>query len=164
MRCSVCGNDHPLDALELTFRLPDDAASLLAQGHHKRVHANEDLCSIDGERFFLRAVLPLSVKAWERAYNIGLWVELGRPGFMRVCELWNESLQTQEPPFTAHLANEIPSAEGSLGAEATLHLTGPTTRPLVKVSPAKMRLFEEQANGITAHRASEYSRLVIPDA
>ena len=163
MHCSVCGQEHLRDALELTFRLPDDAASLLSQGQNERVHANEDLCAIDGKRFFLRAVLPLSVEAWTSAYNIGLWVELEHPAFMRVCELWNESCQTQEPPLTVHLANDIPSAEGSLGAEAMLHLTGPTTRPLVKVSSTKTRLFDEQINGITTHRASEYSRLVASE-
>lgn len=157
MHCSVCGGTHPLESIEIMFRLPDEAATLLAQKQEERVQANEDLCAIDGERFFVRAVLPLPVVSRTHPYNIGIWVELDRASLERIGVLWNDPNQSSEPPFSVRIANEIPSAGGSCGTAATLQLTGPTTRPNVLASPANVRLYEEQANGITAHRASEYS-------
>ena len=143
------------------FRLPDDAAVLLEQKQEERVQANEDLCAIDGKRFFVRAVLPLPVVSRTRPYNIGIWVELDRTSLERVGVLWNDPNQTSEPPFSVRISNEIPLTGGSCGTAATLHLTGPTTRPNVLVLPANVRLYEEQANGITAHRAGEYSEFAL---
>lgn len=163
MRCSVCGKEHPLESLELTFQLPDDAAALSEQEQSHRVQANEDLCAIDGQRFFVRAVLPLAVEARDRPYNIGLWVEVELSAIKRIGELWKDPNQSDEPPFEVRISNAIPSVDGSLGANASLHLTGPTTRPSVTVAPACTRIYEEQVSGITVHRASEYSAFAAPE-
>lgn len=157
MHCSVCGRTHPQESIEIMFRLPDEAAALLEQKQEERVQANEDLCTIDGERFFVRAVLPLPVVSRTRPYNIGVWVELDRTALERIGVLWNDPKQSSEPPFSVRIANEIPSVRGSCGTTAALHLTGPATRPNVLVLPTNVHLYEEQANGITVHRAGEYS-------
>lgn len=61
MQCSICGETHPIDELELAYRRPDAAAILTEDERAQRVRENADLCVIDGERFFVRAVLPLAV-------------------------------------------------------------------------------------------------------
>jgi hypothetical protein len=157
--CTECGQDHPLDELELTFRRPDDVAALTAQEREARVQENADLCILDGKRFFVRALLPLAVAGRDHPYNIGLWVEVTQMTFERVYALWVDDRQAEEPAFPAELANEIPLHPPTRGLAASLALTGPTTRPEVSLSPAEHTLVGEQSRGITAHRAAEYSTL-----
>jgi hypothetical protein len=159
MICEKCGEDHPLDDMELTFRRPDEAARLTDEERSRRVRENPDLCVIDGERFFVRAILPLPVESRDLAYAIGLWVEVSRDSFGRIYDLWDEEGQSDEPPFPATVANEIPIAAGSLGLAAQLQLTGPRTRPRAFLEPAGHPLYLEQAHGTDAHRVAEYTAL-----
>ena len=159
MICHQCGIEHSIDEMELTFRRPDAAACLSEQERKATVQENNDLCIIGGKRFFIRALLPLSVESRKRQYNIGLWVELNQTSFERVHALWDELEQDTEPPFDALIANSIPILPDTIGLSTKLQLTGPTTRPKVIVSENSHPLFGEQVNGITEHRAHEYSSL-----
>jgi hypothetical protein len=162
MRCAQCGEDHDTTAIELSFSLPDEAA-VLSWTNPDRVHVAGDICVIDAARYFLRAILPLPVIGRQRPYRIGLWVALSRDDCARVHELWSDPRQIDTPPIPVRIANEIPIAVGTAGASADLHLTGPTTRPSAMLRPARLLLHDEQTHGITAHRAYEYSRLVMAD-
>jgi len=145
--------------MELTFRRPDDVAALSAEERKRTVQENANLCVVEGERFFIRALLPLPVNGRELSYNIGLWVEVDESAFNRVYELWSDPDQESEPPFAARVANAIPTLPSSVGLEAALHLTGPKTRPEVLLRRVAHPLFLEQSNGISAHRAHEYTSL-----
>jgi hypothetical protein len=157
--CSKCGEEHPLEEMELTFRRPDDAAKLSEEDRGRLLQENGDLCIIEGDRFFIRALLPLPVESRENPYCIGLWVEVAQPTFERIYDLWDSEEQSSELPFAAYIANEIPTAAGSLGLEAELRLTGPGTRPDVFLKPSTHQLYMEQARGIDLHRVSEYTAL-----
>lgn len=157
--CSQCGEEHPLEEMELTFRRPDDVAKLSAEERSRVVQENNDLCVVDGKRFFVRALLPLPIESRDIPYCIGLWVEVTQATFERVYELWDSEEQVHEPPFAAQIANEIPTSGGSLGLHVEMRLTGPTTRPDVLLQPSQHQLYIEQARGIDGHRAAEYSAL-----
>lgn len=161
MICAKCGVAHPLEEMELTFRRPDDAAALSEDERSRLLRENSDLCIIGEERFFIRAVLPLPVESREDPYCIGLWVEVSQAAFDRIYYLWESDAQGVEPPFAARIANEIPTAAGSLGLEAELRLAGPTIRPKVFLKPAKHKLYAEQTQGIDAHRVAEFTALFM---
>lgn len=157
MICAGCGQDHPLEEIELTFRRPDAVASLSRKEREETVRENDDLCVLGDNRFFIRALLSLPVEGRDQAYNIGIWVEADQADFERVYELWFDPDQASEPPCGVKIANSIPSLSSTLGLAGTLQLTGPETRPIVLVQQSKHPLYSEQLNGITAHRAHEYS-------
>src|SRR5262245_33772064 len=156
-KCSKCGRTHPRDQLELTFQRPDAVVALEKARRASEVKESDDLCVMRSERFFIRAVLPLSVQEWEEPYRIGVWVEVERTVFERVLELGYDSAQHQTPPFQARLANDIPSFPSTCGLPVRVQLTGPKTRPDVLVPQIDHPLHREQCLGITAHRANEYS-------
>lgn len=159
MICSKCGEEHSLEEMELTFRRPDDVAKLPEGDRARLVKENNDLCVIDGRRFFVRALLPLPVKSREHPYCIGLWVEVSQAAFERIYDLWDSEEQIHQPSFAAKIANEIPTTNASFGLDAELRLTGPATRPEVFLQVCPHQLYIEQVAGIDAHRASEYSAL-----
>lgn len=157
--CSKCGEEHPVEEMELTFRRPDASAELSAEDRAILVQENSDLCVVEGKRFFIRALLPLNVEGRDEPYCIGLWVEVNQAAFERVYDLWESEEQLSEPPFEARIANEVPTAVGSLGLEAELHLKGPASRPDVYIKPGSHQLYIEQSAGIDAHRVAEYTAL-----
>ncbi|VXB17397.1 DUF2199 domain-containing protein [Massilia sp. 9I] len=159
MICSKCGEEHPLEEMELTFRRPDAAAKMTEDERARLVRENSDLCVIEGKRFFIRAVLPLPVEGRDIPYCIGLWVEVSQAAFDRIYDLWESDEQRHEPPMPAHLANEVPTAPGSLGLEAQLRLSGPTVRPEVFLKPGTHQLYLEQSQGVDVHRIAEYTAL-----
>ncbi len=163
MRCATCGKDHPADEIELSFRRPDDTATLSDEERSQFVKENSDLSVLREERFFVRALLPLPVASRRRPYSIGLWVEVSQATFERIRALWKEPTQADEPSFEARIANDLPFTSSTLGMPARLQLTGPTTRPEVIVLPASNVIYQEQSNGITAHRANEYSAYAAPE-
>ncbi len=157
--CQQCGNVHSIDEMELSFRRPDAAAVLSQQERENSIQESNDLCVIDGERFFIRAVLPLPVEARERVYKIGLWIEVNQPAFERIYELWDETKQDEEEPFQCYVANSIPTLPETTGLSAEVRLTGPGLRPQIFIQQVEHPLYNEQCLGITAHRAHEYSLL-----
>ncbi len=157
MKCSSCGQEHPDDELELTFRRPDAVVDLSGEDFLRRVNEDADRASIDGERFFLRGILPLPVPETGTDYAIGLWVEVTPKTFWRVIELWTAEEQVDEPPFAATLANQVPSLPPTIGLQVSMRLTGPTTRPEFRLVAADHPLHREQTAGITRHRIHEYN-------
>ena len=145
--------------MELSFRRPDDVVKLSTEERERMIKDTNDLCNIAGNRFFIRALLPLMVEARDRAYNIGLWVEVEQSAYDRVNELWVDPVQNMEPPFDALIGNSIPNLPETIGISVKLQLTGPTSRPEVFISPCSHPLYIEQSEGITEHRAHEYSSL-----
>jgi hypothetical protein len=136
-----------------------DVASLAQDERDRTVQENNDLSIIEGKRFFIRGVLPIKVESREHVYNIGLWVELTQADFERIYELWEDPVQNKESPFDARIANSIPTLPDTIDLSVVLQLTGPTSRPKIFVSPSLHRLYIEQAEGISEHRAHEYSSL-----
>lgn len=159
MICSKCGEEHPPEEMELTFRRPDDVAKLSAEERARRVRENNDFCIVEGKRFFIRALLPLPVESRDIPYCIGLWVEVTQATFERVYELWDSDEQIHEQPFAAQIANDIPTADGSLGLHAEVRLTGPATRPEVFLQASQHQLYIDQTSGIDEHRAAGYTSL-----
>jgi len=157
MLCAQCGKEHPVSEMELTFRRPDVVAALDRRELEARVQENRNFCVMDGERFFVRVLLPLPVQGHEQSYCIGLWAEVDRPAFDRIYDLWETPDRGDEPPMNARLANEVPFAEGSLGMNADLQMMGGDSRPCVYLRPSQNPLYGEQQSGISTHRAYEYT-------
>ena len=157
MKCSACREEHPDHELELTFRRPEAIIELPAEDWLTRVKEDADRAAIDGERFFLRGTLPLPVPERGTDYAIGIWVEVASDTFWRVAELWTSEDQADEPPFSATLANQIPSLPPTLGLQVAMRLTGPTTRPEFHLAAVEHPIYREQTAGITPHRIHEYN-------
>jgi hypothetical protein len=160
--CPVCGESHPVAQSELFFQRPDVIFEMRKDQREELCSESDELCVLSGkgpkgDRHFVRAVLPLPVSGRERPYRIGVWVETTKKDFARVVDLWAAEDQAQEPPFPGKLANQLPLNQNTVGLKVKLQLAGPTQRPAVFVADSRHPLFEEQAHGITAHRAYEYT-------
>lgn len=139
------------------MRKPDDVAALSDEELATRCKHSDDICILDGERFFVRCTIPLPVHKNATPYSIGAWAEISQPDFERICDLWSEADQAGEPAIDGALANQIPLTTGSLGCRVAVNLVGPASRPRMVITDEACSIFREQKEGIPAHRASEYS-------
>jgi hypothetical protein len=160
MKCSVCGSDHPLEQLELTFKWPDALAALNEAERESRCKESDDLAHIDHKRWFVRGTIPLPVAGRQREYRIGAWAEVEESAFRMILKLWSEESQDQQPPISARLANEIPGHVGSSGQPVLVKLVSPTARPDILVSDENSSLGLEQLDGISEHQAVQYSSYI----
>lgn len=155
--CATCGAVHPIGGTELVYGLPDAIFELNGEARTERAEISTDICMLDGARHFLRGVIPLPVIGADRPYRIGAWVEMSEDDIRVVLSLWEDESQSMHPPFNGRLANEIHGHTGSRGLKVEVRLTGPTTRPDIRVLPSGNDLYERQREGITAHEAFGYS-------
>jgi len=95
LTCSQCGKVHPLADSELAIGLPDAIFALSKEERSGRCQIHTDVCVLDGERFFLRGLLPLPVHGRAQAYRVGVWAEISIEVFRRIHALWNDPAQSE---------------------------------------------------------------------
>ena len=161
MKCSICGDDHRLVELELTFKRPDVVASLSAEERSERCKESADLARLDHARWFVRGTIPFPVSGRKRKYRIGAWAEVDKNTLERILEHWEDEQQDSHPPLPARLANEVPGHRDSCGQRALLQLVGPETRPEILIPDTDTSLGAEQASGISEDQAVQYSSYIF---
>ena len=153
IHCAECGEEHDLSAGEIGFSLPD-AYHVLDEGERtRRGEADSDLCRLDDRRF-IRGTVCLPILGEGRSFCWGVWAEIARTSFKRYLELFSDPLQNREPPFSGHLANELPGYSSTLGLEMRITLVSETERPQFTVL-TDHNLAVEQGVGIRLERVLE---------
>ena len=159
--CAVCGKEHPARALELSFKRPDIIAEMTDEERAERCRNNDDIYIVEDEgRYFIRGLVALPVPENDDNYCIGIWAEVEKEVFQRIWDLWDDENQYMEPPMKGFLANDIPSHSNTNGLKIQIKLSDPSTRPTFEVTDQSHLLYKEQKEGISAHRAHEYSDFI----
>ena len=156
VKCSCCGEMVPPTDIEISFRLPDEVAALSQDEQKQRVEATKSLCVLDEQRFFVRGLIPLKIIDVDDEYCIGAWVEVSADDFETINDLWEDDDCDRHEPFVGHIANEVPYSKQSMGCLVKVLLMVQTV-PHFIIADDKCTLFAEQASGITAHRALEFT-------
>lgn len=118
-----------------------------------------DICIVGARRFFVHALIELSLTDADGAFVWGVWVELSQDEFADVVTTWDDSNRTGALPVWVTLDTELPGySTPTLGLKALLHQRPPGLRPLLILEPAPHPLVEEQRHGLSvtqAHTRSE---------
>ena len=154
MKCSHCGEDLAEHATDIAIGLPDPIFDLSSSERESRCFTSEDLCSLDGERFFIRGVVPIPLdEAPGHHFGLGLWAEVPRRHFERYVELYDEDASA-EPIFQGILANRIPGYD-ALGHDVDVRLGGTEVRPLFALVQSDHTMSRDQRRGISFARLHE---------
>lgn len=162
IKCSCCDKMLPANQMELTFGLPDEIFTLSAQDMEDRTEGSTDLYVLDGNRFFVRGLLPLPIEG-QNDYCLGAWAEVSEEDFDKIEELWEVDVRADEPRIKANLSNSMPYTLTSGPTELEIQLQDSKSRPLFHVTTPSCTLYNEQSKGITAHRAFEYTTYTRKD-
>ena len=112
---------------------------------------------IDGEHFFIRAILCLPVVDADQDFEWGVWVSQSEANFRRRRQLRTLLRPDRISPTFGWLSNELPGYEPSTLEVKTMLSPDPAPgmRPFVEVEPSDHPLSIEQRDGITVARVRE---------
>lgn len=148
--CSLCRRELAQHPLDIGSTLPDVVWSLPPEERQVRAKVSPDLCVLDGERFFLRAIALVPVHDSREPFGWGLWAEVSREQFDRYVEAFNDD--TTLADLSATIANSPPMLPPLEGHAVTVTFHGGTARPTLTLAASEHVLFTEQQQGISAAR------------
>ena len=142
VKCGECDEEHDIEDIEPRFGLPSEVFALDDDERERRVQGGGDWCVLrgaddEGQRFFLRALVPFQVEGRERPWHWGVWVELSASSFAEVRELWGSGRQLTSGPWDAVLANHATPYPSTLGLPGQLRFVD--VRQLPRFAPLSER-------------------------
>lgn len=157
-RCAECDADHR-GLPDLAFRRPDDVFALSTEEYAARVRDSSDLCVLDGEHHFLRAVLPVPVVDTDFEYCFGIWVEVEAGDFARYREHFDGDPPPGEGPYPGRLANAIPGYDWDGDTRVAAQPMPDGKRPRVALESGDPALLRHQREGV---ELSDLLRILQP--
>jgi hypothetical protein len=161
--CETCGEvheglpDYGFDAPIYYYWVPDEE-------REQRCSLGPDLCVIDDEYFFVRAVLQVPIVGVEQAFGWGVWSSLSEHNFNRYLELWDSEDVSGEGSFFGWLSNRLPLYPDTLSLKLEVHPQGSGIRPLLVLQASDHRLAVDQREGLSWARAVEMvEKLLHPE-
>ena len=153
--CEVCGETHAGETRDIRMGLPDPIFRLDEDERERRAYVDGDFAALDGERFFVRALLELPIDGEDGYFGYGAWVEVSREDVESLGELWHDEEAEEAGPFSGTLANELSPYAFTEGLPVRIRLRDVRLLPLVELDEANHELVRAQRRGISLHRAHE---------
>ena len=152
--CEVCGERHEGLQKDKGFRLPDDVFALDYIESYTRTRNNNDFCTLDESRHFLRALMEVPLSYTNEYFGWGFWVEVDRESLELALATWDGGAD-ETGEFMGKLANDLPCYESLAGEPVWVKLYD-NHRPLLRFpEKATHQLAEEQREGISLERHHE---------
>ncbi len=149
-KCACCGETH--DSMpDLTFDKPGYVYSIPEEERESRVKIDSDLCAVDQEHYFIRAVLLIPIIDTNENLGLGVWVSQKKENF----ETYLDNYDTNEiGPFFGWLSNEFNyGGVPTTNLKTMVHFQCNEQRPLVELDESDHPLYSAQKHGITMDEA-----------
>jgi len=149
-KCSCCGENH--DSLpDLTFDKPGYVNTVPEEEWPERVQIDDDLCAVDKEHYFIRAVLYVPIIGQEDHLGFGVWVSQKKENFFTYIDNYDTN---EIGPFFGWLSNEFNfGGESTLSLKTMAHFQGNDQRPYIILDESDHPLFKAQRDGVTIDEA-----------
>ncbi len=151
-KCGVCGQWHDELLTDLGYRLPDEVFEMSYVERYQRGRFNDDMCTLDESRHFIRCYLPIPFATKDDHFAWGVWVEVSKKDHDAYVADFGDPARAGSV-FAGKLANKLPAYRSStLGLPVSAE-TASDERPTVRL-PATSRhaLAVEQRRGISNQR------------
>jgi hypothetical protein len=158
--CPSCGGEHA-GLFDLAHAKPEQWPDGEEKQPNGAVHSlnhvlTEDCCIIDGEHFFVRCVLELSiVGASDAVFGYGVWSTLSKKNFDIYLSHFDEGQRGELGPWFGWFSNRLKGYPDTLNLKCQVHPQPNRQRPLIEIEPADHPLAIEQRDGITFDRLLE---------
>jgi len=149
-KCTTCDKVHS-GLPDLGFDAP-----LHWHGEHepKTSMLNADLCVLNDQDFFLRALLEIPISETQERLGWGVWSSVSRQNF----DLYAKG-EDSSGSYFGWFSNNVPGYAETLNLKCLLRLRQPGLRPLVELEPTDHQLSIDQREGIAIERALELIEL-----
>lgn len=158
--CARCGDPHhglfDLACAKPDFwQGPEDYApnSAINPASHC---LTEDFCILDGEHFFVRAILRIPLRGLPgRSFSYGVWSTLSKQNFERYAGTFDSGDQEGLGPWFGWFSNRLQGYPDTLNLKCQVHLQSGRQRPWIELEPSEHPLAVESREGITYERLLE---------
>lgn len=125
------------------------------RARHARLTA--DLCSLDDDQFFIRAVCRVPIRGTDRTFGWGVWVSLSAENFRRYDETFDDSDQSKLGAMFGWFCNRLADYPDTLRLQTTVVPQDGNQRPLVYINDvhADHPLYIEQQAGMPQERLAK---------
>ena len=154
MKCASCGKKISEHQTDVGFQLPDVVWQLSEPERTERAKFNNDLCQLDDERYFIRCIALIPMKARSDSFAWGFWAEVSKGDFFHYMDIYEKDATT-EPAIVGTIANSPRSYPRLEGYKVDIQYGLPTQRPFLKLHPSDHPLYYEQQEGISDDRLHE---------
>jgi hypothetical protein len=116
----------------------------------------EDFCIIDGEHFFVRAVLSIPLRGLPgQSFSYGVWSTLSKKNFERYAETFDSGEQDGLGPWFGWFSNRLKGYPDTLNMKCQVHPQFGRQRPWIELEQSEHPLAIEARDGITYERLFE---------
>jgi hypothetical protein len=155
--CSSCGQKHS-GLFELAYGKPVQWVDEEKRQPNSAILTSdnvltEDFCILNGEHFFVRAVLYLPIIGIdEKCFGIGSWVTLSKANFVVYRDTFYTADQGTLGPWFGWFCNHLKGYPETLNLKCQVHPQSGRQRPHIEIEPSDHPLAVEQKEGITFDR------------
>ncbi|MBD7997555.1 DUF2199 domain-containing protein [Oerskovia gallyi] len=162
-RCACCAERH--DGPLLAFHLPAPAYWSPEFEGQEGCSLTDELCVIDDQHFFVRALIEIPVHGQVDPFVWGAWASLSEDSYTRTVAAWETPGRESAAPVFGWLSSALPGYRRStLRLKTMVHTRAVGLRPLLDVEPTRHRLAREQHGGITQAALARRLKRLIPPA
>lgn len=154
IRCAACGQTHDLSDMHVGYDKPDAWYAAHPDQREERWEIDADFAVLDGERFFIRGIVPVPVHG-EEEFAWGVWAAVGQAHYRRHEAHFDDPDGDRGPPFAGRIANQLPGYPQTLGLAVTIRPGAGNRRPSFHVDDAAHPLAAEQRDGVRVERVLE---------
>ena len=147
--------------LDIRLGLPQPIFELSEEERERRARVANDAAVLDGERYFVRAVVELPIPELDDRFAYGTWVEVAEDDYRRLGELWYDPAQAEAPPFRGRIANELEPYVHTVGLPVELRLHSVDQLPAARLADSDHPLVRDQRAGISRERSDELAAVVL---
>ncbi|UJF28450.1 DUF2199 domain-containing protein [Planococcus sp. 107-1] len=151
--CKTCGEYHAALPMSYGSPLPDYCLDIPEEERESRIEANDDLCNVDEEYFFIRGAIEIPVTGGDHPFIWNVWVSLSEANFDQTLEYWEtEGREQQLSSMFGWLSTSIPCYPETLELKTMVHTRSVGMIPFIELEPTDHPLAMEQRNGMTLDR------------
>ncbi|NUQ51949.1 MAG: DUF2199 domain-containing protein [Phycisphaerales bacterium] len=159
--CATCGSPLPDAPLCFGADPPWRDLGVLDADFDTRVKLNGDVCVVDGEHFFIRALVELPIKGLSAPFAWSVWCSLSKASYEAVTARWDSPDRAADPPRFGWLMTSLPGYEApTLHLKVMVHHRAPRQSPRAEIEPGH-QLAAEQVEGISIDRWHQLVRAAI---
>jgi hypothetical protein len=150
--CSCCNADQR-GLMDLVKKLPDPIFLIPENERAQRTKIGSDLCVLDSEHFFVRAVLYLPIREADDCFCFGVWGTLAQNNF----DTYYAEFENRQPefgPFFSWLCSSLPPYDSWGLASDMIFLPG-NRRPVIQLHEADHPLVAAQRDGISLEEVKQ---------
>jgi hypothetical protein len=158
--CSDCGEYHREIPMSYGAKAPVAYFSL-TEDEKQKAELTQDICVIDGKRFFIKGRIKINVEGEDEPFAWNVWAEISKEDFESEQENWNEENRFLRQSYSGILDTSLICYPDTLGLMVKIQTEKVGFTPEILIDNLDHPLSFEQENGIDMKRVTTFAKQIL---